>query len=226
MSNASTAVGILVGLVIVVGSTIWVAIDSRSLRRRGLDHKPEWVWVLECLLLWIVFFPWYVIHRYRVLQRHPDTPLGPTNWPTPSGRPPPGFEPLQPPPRPAPVSPPIGYTGPSGMAQHPPPPSAEGMPRRGFSRWSILLLVLGCFLVAAALIDVFTHDHLVTVGHGTVDCGSIAFPRAVGNVVSRTGTTCRSDLSGLLTGAIIIFVVGVVLIAASLVRRARSRRHR
>jgi hypothetical protein len=100
------------------------------------------------------------------------------------------------------------------------------MPRRGFSRWSILLLVLGCFLVAAALIDVFTHDHLVTVGHGTVDCGSIAFPRAVGNVVSRTGTTCRSDLSGLLTGAIIIFVVGVVLIAASLVRRARSRRHR
>jgi hypothetical protein len=112
------------------------------------------------------------------------------------------------------------------MAQHPPPPSDEGVPRRGFTRWSILLLVLGCLLVVIALIDVFTHDHLMTVGHGTVDCGSIAFPRDVGNVVSRTGITCSSDLSGLLTGAIIIFVVGAGLIAMLLVRRARSRRHR
>jgi hypothetical protein len=98
--------------------------------------------------------------------------------------------------------------------------------RSGFTWWLIVLLVLGCLLAAAVPIDLFMQGHLATVGHGTVDCGSIVFPQAHEEAVSSTGNTCGNDHARLLTGVIVIFVVSVALIATTfLVRRARVRRH-
>lgn len=85
VGNTSPSDGLLVWVVIIVGSTVWVGIDSRSIRRKGLDNKPAWLWVLECLLVWIVFFPWYLVHRHRRLKKRPMT----SSWPPPDLPPPP-----------------------------------------------------------------------------------------------------------------------------------------
>jgi len=50
---------------IVFGTTIWVGFDNRAMNREyGASGGPSTAtWVVGCVLVWIVFFPWYLFHR-------------------------------------------------------------------------------------------------------------------------------------------------------------------
>jgi hypothetical protein len=55
-------------ILIVVGSSFWVAIDSHNLEAsqtkiKGIRGMDPGQWFACCLLLWIVFFPWYLAVR-------------------------------------------------------------------------------------------------------------------------------------------------------------------
>jgi hypothetical protein len=70
--------GLLV-LLVVVGSAVWVGVDASG--RDWSDNAfadATWKWVAGSLLLWIVAFPLYLVHRGRV-PRHgePSAPVGP-----------------------------------------------------------------------------------------------------------------------------------------------------
>jgi hypothetical protein len=77
-------------LIIVIGSTIWVGFDA-STNKITTDAKPyNWAngavaWVLGCILLWIVAFPWYLVQRGKLLQQRtvppPQQPAPPTDPP-------------------------------------------------------------------------------------------------------------------------------------------------
>lgn len=52
-------------LVVIVGTTIWVGYDHAAADRvmgRSFGDSTAF-WVVACLLLWIVAFPWYLVHR-------------------------------------------------------------------------------------------------------------------------------------------------------------------
>jgi hypothetical protein len=64
----------LVVLTIVVGTTIWVGIDHGKTKELYGDESirsDAQGWVVGCLLLWIVFFPWYLVCRDRQRQLGP-----------------------------------------------------------------------------------------------------------------------------------------------------------
>ena len=50
----------------VLGTTIWVGVDNRAMDRDyGHSGGPSTApWVIGCILVWIVFFPWYLFHRH------------------------------------------------------------------------------------------------------------------------------------------------------------------
>ena len=53
-------------LLFVIGSTIWVRVDHRGLDRdygREPGSSSTALWVIFCILLWIVAFPWYLFAR-------------------------------------------------------------------------------------------------------------------------------------------------------------------
>jgi hypothetical protein len=57
---------------LVVGSTVWVGFDSSAHKVATSSKKPYspgtvGVWVVCCLLLWIVAFPFYLVRRSRTL---------------------------------------------------------------------------------------------------------------------------------------------------------------
>ncbi len=60
-------------LIIVIVSTIWVGIDSHK-NQVSSDKNSEYnnghsvAWVLMCLLIWIIGFPYYLIRRHQVLS--------------------------------------------------------------------------------------------------------------------------------------------------------------
>jgi cytochrome c oxidase assembly factor CtaG len=61
----------VVVLLLILATTIWVAVDAHGRDWRG--HRfadTTWKWVLGCVLLWIVAFPVYLIHRGRVPVRY------------------------------------------------------------------------------------------------------------------------------------------------------------
>ncbi len=87
----------LIYFVIIVASTIWVAVDANKLgMRRGRLHGGVLdmgvaSWTICCFFLWIVSFPCYLVARskYRAMQSFPTNYLGatlpPQNWqPAPS----------------------------------------------------------------------------------------------------------------------------------------------
>jgi hypothetical protein len=108
--------------IVVLGSTIWVASDASNLgARKGatgggfLDMGPV-AWFFACLLLWIIAFPCYLIHRPRLKAARartgpygsyppPQAPWGYASGPT-----------VNPPPHP-----PWGYATAPGA--YPPPPA-------------------------------------------------------------------------------------------------------
>jgi hypothetical protein len=61
-------------LLVVVGCDVWVFLDARrcaeedapvSLRVAGLAVDTPLAWLLGCLVLWVVFFPMYLVSRSR-----------------------------------------------------------------------------------------------------------------------------------------------------------------
>jgi Short C-terminal domain len=56
--------GLLI-LVAVIGSAFWAYSDAKAFSKKGVKIEPlgpaGWFWA--CLLLWIVFFPWYLVKR-------------------------------------------------------------------------------------------------------------------------------------------------------------------
>ncbi len=54
-------------LLVIAVTTIWVAYDAseRDWRNHRFANRT-WKWVVCCLLLWIVAFPMYLVHRSRV----------------------------------------------------------------------------------------------------------------------------------------------------------------
>ncbi|MEB3148163.1 MAG: hypothetical protein VKL60_03980, partial [Sphaerospermopsis sp.] len=61
-------------LLIVIGTTIWVGLDAYKLGIKagqlggGLLDMGIPGWVLGCLLLWIVFFPAYLVKRSEYIR--------------------------------------------------------------------------------------------------------------------------------------------------------------
>jgi hypothetical protein len=65
-------------LLVVVGSTIWVGVDAskREFGDKGLVGSTAG-WVVGCVLLWIVVFPYYLFRRGRApLKSAAAAPLG------------------------------------------------------------------------------------------------------------------------------------------------------
>jgi hypothetical protein len=55
------------GIIVVIGSTIWVGFDAQG--RDWSDNnmaRGPYAWVAGCLILWILFFPAYLVQRDRV----------------------------------------------------------------------------------------------------------------------------------------------------------------
>ena len=53
-------------LLVVIGSAFWVYSDAKQQIRTGRKFEPissagGWFWA--CILLWIVFFPWYLVKK-------------------------------------------------------------------------------------------------------------------------------------------------------------------
>jgi hypothetical protein len=68
----STALVVLVPIVLVIGADIWVYVDARSHQGSGREpgvrigslqvESPE-AWALGCLVLFVIVFPMYLIAR-------------------------------------------------------------------------------------------------------------------------------------------------------------------
>ena len=55
---------------IILGTSAWAYVDARELKRRfdlprGPGGNSPGLWLVACLLFWIVFFPFYVVARGR-----------------------------------------------------------------------------------------------------------------------------------------------------------------
>jgi hypothetical protein len=61
----------IVVLVIVIVTTVWVGIDASG-RDYATNSGPSSTggWLAGCLLLWIIFFPWYLVARSRAIRAH------------------------------------------------------------------------------------------------------------------------------------------------------------
>ena len=55
--------------VMVLGTAIWVAIDSSKIHlkryKSGISYGPVALF-FACVLLWIIGFPWYLAMRYKI----------------------------------------------------------------------------------------------------------------------------------------------------------------
>ena len=62
------------GLMIVVGTSIWVAYDA-SINKIAVVNKPysfnngAFAWFLSCILIWIAAFPAYLVRRSQILRK-------------------------------------------------------------------------------------------------------------------------------------------------------------
>jgi hypothetical protein len=59
-------------LIVILGTDFWVYTDARKRSQRGnpatlsvgaLDFDTQTLWFVACLVLWIVFFPAYIVTR-------------------------------------------------------------------------------------------------------------------------------------------------------------------
>ena len=74
---------------LVIGTTIWVGFDASTNRVTSDDKEYNWsngalAWVIGCILLWIVVFPFYLVRRARVLRKvsaFVESYRGPEQWP-------------------------------------------------------------------------------------------------------------------------------------------------
>lgn len=77
-------------LVVVIATSIWVAIDASTLGARhdrslGMAGSSPAAWFFGCLLVWIVFFPLYLSQREKIRlagearQAQAGRPAGPSS---------------------------------------------------------------------------------------------------------------------------------------------------
>jgi len=61
-------------LLVIIGTTIWVGYDAHKNEISISAKKPYSIntgtvaWVITCLLLWIVTFPYYLVRRSKILR--------------------------------------------------------------------------------------------------------------------------------------------------------------
>jgi len=53
---------------IVLGTSIWVLVDAKSIgvkkgQIKGVGNMGPWAWFFVCLLLWVIGFPFYLVKR-------------------------------------------------------------------------------------------------------------------------------------------------------------------
>lgn len=66
---------------ILIGTTVWVAYDAHKYKI-AVNKKPYSLnngavaWALSCVVLWIGFFPYYLIHRSKILKSRAVKPQG------------------------------------------------------------------------------------------------------------------------------------------------------
>lgn len=72
-STISAFVGLCMGLLIVVPSSIWVFQDAKQTKitvdgKQYGTNNGEWAWLMSCLFIWIVMFPMYLYKRNQLPQ--------------------------------------------------------------------------------------------------------------------------------------------------------------
>ena len=78
-------------LLLVLGTSMWVAADASALAGRGtgkVGGTSTAGWLIGCLLLWIIAFPFYLVQRSTFLAGHRPPP--PPAFPTKATSPTPG----------------------------------------------------------------------------------------------------------------------------------------
>ena len=73
----------IVILIVVIVSTVWVGIDASGRdfsNARGAGPRTTAGWVAGALVLWILFFPWYLIARSRASTAVPTDPPAASGW--------------------------------------------------------------------------------------------------------------------------------------------------
>jgi len=78
--GTAAAISNLVWLVL-IGSTVWVGVDVYNLRKRLGGQKiagmGAFAWVLCCILMWIVAFPYYLAKRSGAIHAGGASSAGP-----------------------------------------------------------------------------------------------------------------------------------------------------
>jgi hypothetical protein len=75
-------------LLVVVGTSIWVALDARNFDWGG--GTGSFGWTAGCLLLWLIFFPIYLYQRSKTPRKGALTPVSRIHYssaPPPTGLP-------------------------------------------------------------------------------------------------------------------------------------------
>ena len=74
----SMVIAVVCPAILVLGTTIWVGFDQGHIKRTyGEEHIGDsWLpWVLGCVLLWILFFPLYLVTRSAQRRGEPIPPV-------------------------------------------------------------------------------------------------------------------------------------------------------
>ena len=68
-SVISEVTGFNLTCIMVFGTALWAAIDSKKIQlkryKSGISYGPV-VLFIGCALLWIIAFPWYLVMRYKI----------------------------------------------------------------------------------------------------------------------------------------------------------------
>ncbi len=96
------------------------------------------------------------------------------------------------------------------------------VPRRGFTWWIVVLLVVGGLLLLGVPIELLKVHHLLTNGHTVINCGRLVAPHDPKGEVTATGETCPGLHAQARGRAITGFVVSAGLIFLGLIL-ARTR---
>ena len=73
MQTSPFLAGLVLGVLVVIGTSVWVWHDADTHKIPISDSKPysvntgAWAWFGTCVLLWIVGFPYYLSRRSQVL---------------------------------------------------------------------------------------------------------------------------------------------------------------
>ena len=82
--------GLVLGVLVVIGTSVWVWHDADTHKIPISDSKPysvntgAWAWFGTCVVLWIVGFPYYLSRRSQVLGQRARAHEAPRNFQAPA----------------------------------------------------------------------------------------------------------------------------------------------